>query len=194
MATHVYDITYGTITEGVDNIVVIDDSIVRGTTLKRSIIKILCRLRPKKIVIVSSSPQIRYPDCYGIDMSRMEEFIAFNAAIELLKERGEEKAIEAVYRKCKEQQGKPKEEIVNYVKEIYAPFTDRDISGKIARMVTPPGCTIEIEVVYQTVANLHKACGSHNGDWYFSGDYPTPGGNRLVNESFINFYEEVYLK
>ncbi len=194
LATHVYDITYGTITEGVDNIVVIDDSIVRGTTLKRSIIKILCRLRPKKIVIVSSSPQIRYPDCYGIDMSRMEEFIAFNAAIELLKERGEEKAIEAVYRKCKEQQGKPKEEIVNYVKEIYAPFTDRDISGKIARMVTPPGCTIEIEVVYQTVANLHKACGSHNGDWYFSGDYPTPGGNRLVNESFINFYEEVYLK
>ncbi|MCM1031416.1 MAG: hypothetical protein NC410_08280 [Oscillibacter sp.] len=194
LATHVYDITYGTITEGVDNIVVIDDSIVRGTTLKRSIVKILCRLRPKKIVIVSSSPQIRYPDCYGIDMSRMEEFIAFNAAIELLKERGEEKAIEAVYRKCKEQQGKPKEEIVNYVKEIYAPFTDRDISGQIARMVTPPGCTIEIEVVYQTVANLHKACGSHNGDWYFSGDYPTPGGNRLVNESFINFYEEVYLK
>ncbi len=194
LATHVYDITYGTIAEGVDNIVVIDDSIVRGTTLKRSIIKILCRLRPKKIVVVSSSPQIRYPDCYGIDMSRMEEFIAFNAAIELLKERGKEEIIGEVYRKCKEQQGRPKEEIVNYVKEIYAPFTDRDISERIALMVTPPDCRIGIEVVYQTVKNLHKACGSHNGDWYFSGDYPTPGGNRLVNESFINFYEKVYRK
>lgn len=194
LATHVYDITYGTINEGVDNMVVIDDSIVRGTTLKRSIVKILCRLRPKKIVIVSSSPQIRYPDCYGIDMSRMEEFIAFNAAIELLKERGKEEVIAEVYRKCKEQQGRPKEEIVNYVKEIYAPFTDRDISGQIARMVTPSGCEIEIEVVYQTIGNLHKACSTHNGDWYFSGDYPTPGGNRLVNESFIAFYEKVYLK
>lgn len=194
LATHVYDITYGTITEGVDSIVVIDDSIVRGTTLKRSIIKILCRLRPKKIVIVSSSPQIRYPDCYGIDMSRMEEFIAFNAAIELLKERGQEELITEVYRKCKEQQGRPKEEVVNYVKEIYAPFTDRDISGQIARMVTPPDCRIEIEVVYQTIKNLHKACSGHNGDWYFSGNYPTPGGNRLVNESFINFYENVYVK
>jgi len=194
LATHVYDITYGTITEGVDNIVVIDDSIVRGTTLKRSIIKILCRLRPKKIVVVSSSPQIRYPDCYGIDMSRMEEFIAFNAAIELLKERGKEGIIGEVYRKCKEQQGRPKEEMVNYVKEIYAPFTDREISERIALMVTPPDCGIGIEVVYQTVKNLHKACGSHNGDWYFSGDYPTPGGNRLVNESFINFYEKVYRK
>lgn len=194
LATHVYDITYGTITEGVDSIVVIDDSIVRGTTLKRSIIKILCRLRPKKIVIVSSSPQIRYPDCYGIDMSRMEEFIAFNAAIELLKERGQEELIAEVYRKCKEQQGRPKEEVVNYVKEIYAPFTDRDISGQIARMVTPPDCRIEIEVVYQTIKNLHKACSGHNGDWYFSGNYPTPGGNRLVNESFINFYENVYVK
>lgn len=194
LATHVYDITYGTITEGVDSIVVIDDSIVRGTTLKRSIIKILCRLRPKKIVIVSSSPQIRYPDCYGIDMSRMEEFIAFNAAIELLKERGQEELIAEVYRKCKEQQGRPKEEVVNYVKEIYAPFTDRDISGQIARMVTPPDCRIEIEVVYQTIKNLHKACSGHNGDWYFSGNYPTPGGNRLVNESFISFYENVYVK
>ncbi len=194
LATHVYDITYGTVTEGVDNIVVIDDSIVRGTTLKRSIIKILCRLRPRKIVIVSSSPQVRYPDCYGIDMSRMEEFIAFNAAIELLEERGEGRVIEEVYRKCKEQQGKPKEAIVNCVKEIYAPFTERHISEKIARMVTPPDCGIEIEVVYQTIKNLHKACGSHNGDWYFSGDYPTPGGNRLVNDSFINFYEKVYMK
>lgn len=194
LATHVYDITYGTIVEGVDNIVVIDDSIVRGTTLKQSIIKILCRLKPKKIVIVSSSPQIRYPDCYGIDMSRMEEFIAFNAAIELLKESGREETITEVYRKCKEQQGLPKEEIVNYVKEIYAPFTDHDISGRIALMVTPPDCRIETEVVYQSIENMHKACGSHNGDWYFSGDYPTPGGNRLVNESFINYYEKVYGK
>lgn len=194
LATHVYDITYGTIVEGVDNIVIIDDSIVRGTTLKQSIIKILCRLKPKKIVIVSSSPQIRYPDCYGIDMSRMEEFIAFNAAVELLEEAGKEDVITDVYRRCKEQQGRPKEEIVNYVKEIYASFSDQDISDRIAWMVTPAESRIEIEVVYQTIQNMHKACGSHNGDWYFSGNYPTPGGNRLVNESFINYYEKVYGK
>lgn len=194
LATHVYDITYGTIVEGVDNIVIIDDSIVRGTTLKQSIIKILCRLKPKKIVIVSSSPQIRYPDCYGIDMSRMEEFIAFNAAVELLEEAGKEDVITDVYCKCKEQQGRAKEEIVNYVKEIYAPFSDQDISDRIAWMVTPAESRIEIEVVYQTIPNMHKACGSHNGDWYFSGNYPTPGGNRLVNESFINYYEKVYGK
>lgn len=192
LATHVYDITYGTIVEGVDNIVVIDDSIVRGTTLRQSIIKILCRLNPKKIVIVSSSPQIRYPDCYGIDMSRMEEFIAFNAAIELLKESNREAIIGEVYRKCKAQQGKPKEEIVNYVKEIYAPFTDEDISRQIARMVAPPDCRTEIEVVYQTIENLHEACGRHDGDWYFSGNYPTPGGNRVVNNAFINYYEKIY--
>ena len=194
LATHVYDITYGTIVEGVDNIVVIDDSIVRGTTLKQSIIKILSRLNPKKIVVVSSSPQIRYPDCYGIDMSRMEEFIAFNAAIELLKEKGQEKIIEEVYRKCKEQQGRPKEEIINYVKEIYAPFTDDDISARIAEMVRPQGSHIEIEIVYQTIKNLHRACEGHAGDWYFSGNYPTPGGNRLVNNAFIHYYENIYTK
>ncbi len=192
LATHVYDITYGSIVEGVDTIVVIDDSIVRGTTLKQSIVKILSRLNPKKIVIVSSSPQIRYPDCYGIDMSRMEEFIAFNAAIELLQERKREDLISEVYRKSKAQQGKPKEEIVNYVKEIYAPFTDQDLSEKIAQMVRPKEGSIEIEIVFQTVRNLHKACGSHNGDWYFSGDYPTPGGNRLVNDAFIHYYETIY--
>ena len=192
LATHVYDITYGSIVEGVDTIVVIDDSIVRGTTLKQSIVKILSRLNPKKIVIVSSSPQIRYPDYYGIDMSRMEEFIAFNAAIELLQERKREDLISEVYRKSKAQQGKPKEEIVNYVKEIYAPFTDQDLSEKIAQMVRPKEGSIEIEIVFQTVRNLHKACGSHNGDWYFSGDYPTPGGNRLVNDAFIHYYETIY--
>ena len=192
LATHVYDTTYGTIVEGVDNIVVIDDSIVRGTTLRQSIIKILCRLNPKKIVIVSSSPQIRYPDCYGIDMSRMDEFIAFNAAIELLKERGKEKIIEDVYRKSKEQQYRPKEEIVNYVREIYAPFSDKDISSKIAEMVKPKDCGIAIEVVYQTISNLRKACKGHDGDWYFSGNYPTPGGNRVVNNAFINYYENNY--
>ena len=194
LATHVYDITYGTIVEGVDNIVVIDDSIVRGTTLKQSIIKILCRLRPKKIVVVSSSPQIRYPDCYGIDMSRMEEFIAFNAAVALLEERGMRSIIDEVYRKSKAQQGKPKEEVVNHVKEIYAPFSDRDISAKIAEMVRPRGCDTEIEIVYQTVKNLHKACKNHDGDWYFSGNYPTPGGNRLVNNAFVNYYETIYRK
>lgn len=175
MATHVYDITYGTIVEGVDNIVVIDDSIVRGTTLKQSIIKILSRLNPKKIVVVSSSPQIRYPDCYGIDMSRMEEFIAFNAAIELLKEKGQEKIIEEVYRKCKEQQGRPKEEIINYVKEIYAPFTDDDISARIAEMVRPQGSHIEIEIVYQTIKNLHRACEGQPGIGIFRGIILLPG-------------------
>lgn len=194
LAAHVYDITYGTIREGVDTIVVIDDSIVRGTTLKQSIIKILCRLNPKKIVIVSSSPQIRYPDYYGIDMSRMEEFIAFHAAVALLKERGQEEIIREVYRKSKAQQELPKEKIVNYVKEIYAPFSDKDISRKIAEMVKPQGCRTDIEIVYQTIGNLHKACGSHNGDWYFSGDYPTPGGNLLVNKAFVNYYENIYEK
>lgn len=189
LATHVYDITYGAIIEGVDNMVVIDDSIVRGTTLKQSIIKILSRLNPKKIVIVSSSPQIRYPDCYGIDMSKMNEFIAFNAAIELLQESGRKGLIDEVYRKSKEQQGKPKEDIVNYVKEIYAPLTDEQISARIAKMVTPADCSIPVEIVYQTVANLHKACREHSGDWYFSGNYPTPGGNRVVNNAFINYYE-----
>lgn len=189
LATHVYDITYDSIKQGVDNLVVIDDSIVRGTTLRQSIIKILDRLHPKKIVIVSSSPQIRYPDCYGIDMSRMNEFAAFRAAIELLKERDMLSVVDEAYRKSLAQKDKPKEEIVNYVKEIYAPFTDEEISAKMAEMLTPKGTTAEIEIVFQSIENLHKACPEHKGDWYFSGDYPTPGGNRMVNNAFLNYVE-----
>ncbi len=189
LATHVYDVTYGTIEPKVDNLVVIDDSIVRGTTLKQSIIKILDRLQPKKIVIVSSSPQIRYPDCYGIDMSRMGEFIAFKAAVELLKEQGREDILQDVYRKSKAQQNLPKEQIVNYVREIYAPFTQEDISKQIARMLTPDDTHAEVELVFQTLEGLHAAIPNHPGDWYFSGNYPTPGGNRLVNNAFINFME-----
>lgn len=194
LATHVYDITYGTVEEGKDTLVVIDDSIVRGTTLRQSIIKILSRLNPKKIVILSSSPQIRYPDCYGIDMSRMNEFVTFNAAIELLKERGLESVIDEVYARCKLQQGAPKETVRNHVKEIYARFTDEEISRKISEMVTPADCRIPVEIVFQTVADLHKACDPHRGDWYFSGDYPTPGGYRFVNEAFIRYYEENFKK
>ena len=190
LAAHVYDTTYGTVREGVDSIVVIDDSIVRGTTLRQSIIKILCRQKPKKIVIVSSSPQIRYPDCYGIDMSKMGEFIAFHAAIALLKERRLERVIDEVYTKSKAQIALPKEKVVNYVKEIYAPFTDEEISAKIAEMITPENCPSEIAVVYQTIDHLHQACPNHSGDWYFSGDYPTPGGNRLVNGAFVEWYEK----
>lgn len=191
LAAHVYDITYDSVVPGKDNLVVIDDSIVRGTTLKQSIIKILDRLHPKKIVIVSSSPQIRYPDCYGIDMSRMNEFAAFRAAIELLKERGMEYVIEDVYKKSVAQKDKPKEEIVNYVKEIYAPFSDEEISSKMAEMLTPPGTKAEIELVFQSIENLHKATPGHTGDWYFSGNYPTPGGNRMVNTAFINYIEGI---
>ncbi len=189
LATHVYDITYGSIVPHQDNIVIIDDSIVRGTTLKQSIIKMLDRLSPKKIIIVSSSPQIRYPDCYGIDMSRMGEFIAFNAAMELLKERGLQYIIKEVYLKCKEQVNSPKEDVVNYVKEIYAPFTQEEISAKIAQMVTSSDVKAEVEIVFQTIEDLHKSCPDHTGDWYFSGDYPTAGGNRLVNFAFINYIE-----
>lgn len=189
LAAHVYDTTYGTVEQGVDSIVVIDDSIVRGTTLRQSILKILCRQKPRKIVIVSSSPQIRYPDCYGIDMSRMGEFIAFHAAIALLKRQGKKGLIDEVYHKSKEQIGLPKDKVVNYVKEIYAPFTDEEISAEIARMITPQDCPSEVAVVYQTIDNLHQACPEHRGDWYFSGDYPTPGGNRLVNKAFVDWYE-----
>ncbi|MEE1085536.1 MAG: amidophosphoribosyltransferase [Paludibacteraceae bacterium] len=189
MAAHVYDITYGSIHPKTDNLVVIDDSIVRGTTLKQSIIKILNRLEPKKIVIVSSSPQVRFPDCYGIDMSRMSEFIAFKAAISLLKKREMENVIEEVYKKSKAQVGKKKEEYVNYVKEIYAPFTDEEISAEIAELLTPKDVKTPVEIVYQSLENLHVACPNHSGDWYFSGNYPTPGGNRLVTNAFINFYE-----
>jgi amidophosphoribosyltransferase len=187
LAAHVYDITYGSLRRGVDNLVIIDDSIVRGTTLKQSIIKILDRLDPKKIIIVSSSPQIRYPDCYGIDMSRMSEFIAFKAAIELLKERGMQHIIDETYEKSVKQLHRKKEEIVNYVKDIYAPFTDEEISAKITQMLTSKDIKAEVQIVFQKIEDLHKACPNNKGDWYFSGDYPTPGGNRLVNSAFINY-------
>ena len=185
---HVYDVTYGAVLP-TDNLVVIDDSIVRGTTLKKSILRILDRLGPKRIVVVSSAPQIRYPDCYGIDMTRMNEFIAFNAAIELLKERGLEGLIDEVYRKCKAQQGLPKEQVVNHVKEIYAPFTEEEISDKIAEMVRDEHLNAEVKVVFQSVEDLHVACPNDTGDWYFTGNYPTPGGNKVVNTAYINWVE-----
>lgn len=186
---HVYDITYGTIRGGKDKLVVIDDSIVRGTTLKQSILKILDRLGPTRIVVVSSSPQIRYPDCYGIDMAKLNDFIAFKAAIALLKENGKESIINEVYLKCRGQIGSPKEDYINYVKEIYKPFTDKQISKKIAELLTGPDIKAEVEIVYQSIENLHKACPNDLGDWYFTGDYPTPGGNKVVSTSFINFIE-----
>ncbi len=190
LAAHVYDVTYGSIRRGkVNNLVAIDDSIVRGTTLKQSILNILNRLEPRKIVIVSSSPQVRYPDYYGIDMSRMSEFCAFRAAIQLLKDRGNQKIIDSVYQKSKAQENAPSKEIKNYVKEIYASFTTEEISQQIAKMLTPPEVTCPVELVYQSIEGLHKACPLHRGDWYFSGDYPTPGGNKLVNKAFINYYE-----
>lgn len=189
MVAQVYDITYGTVYDGKDNLVIIDDSIVRGTTLKQSILRILDRLNPKRIVVVSSAPQIRYPDCYGIDMAIMGDFIAFTAAIELLKETGREQLIKDVYKKALAQVGLPKEQIVNVVKEIYAPFTDEQISDKIAQMLTPANINAEVHIVYQTVEDLHKACPDNMGDWYFTGDYPTPGGNKVVNKAFINFIE-----
>lgn len=188
---HVYDVTYGVVENHKDTLVVIDDSIVRGTTLKQSILKSLDRLKPKKIIIVSSAPQIRYPDCYGIDMAILGKFVAFEAAIALLKETGKAGVIDEVYRKCKEQQHLPKEEMVNYVKEIYRPFTDEDISNKIAQLLKPADCRSEVQIVYQTVDNLHKACPNDLGDWYFTGDYPTPGGNKVVNTSFINYIEGI---
>lgn len=192
LAAHVYDVTWGSIVPFEDNLVIIDDSIVRGTTLKQSIIKILDRLHPKKIVIVSSSPQVRYPDCYGIDMSRMSEFIAFKAAIELLHDKNMDKVINEVYNKSKAQQLKPREEqTINFVKDIYAPFTIEQISGKIAEMLTPEGTRAEIQIVYQTPEALRIACPNDTGDWYFTGDYPTPGGVRLVNQAFINYIEGV---
>ncbi|HLP05759.1 MAG TPA: hypothetical protein VK152_10055 [Paludibacter sp.] len=190
LATHVYDVTYGSIKRGkVENLVAIDDSIVRGTTLKQSILKILNRLEPKKIVIVSSSPQVRFPDYYGIDMPSMNEFCAFRAAIALLKESGRQSIIDEVYRKSKAQENLPKEKIVNYVTEIYKPFTQDEISVKIAEMLTPADVDCPVELVYQTIEGLHEACPNHPGDWYFSGNYPTPGGNRLVNKAFIDYYE-----
>jgi amidophosphoribosyltransferase len=189
MVSSVYDITYGSVQRGKDNLVIIDDSIVRGTTLKQSILRILDRLGPKKIVVVSSAPQIRYPDCYGIDMAIMGDFIAFEAAIQLLKDNKQEDIIQGVYKKCQDQSNLPKEQIRNYVKEIYAPFTDDQISTKIAELLTPPNIHAEVEIVYQTVENLNKACPKNLGDWYFTGDYPTAGGNKVVNKAFMNYVE-----
>jgi amidophosphoribosyltransferase len=189
LVAHVYDVTYGVVKPGVDNLVVLDDSIVRGTTLKKSIIRILDRLGPKKIVIASSAPQIRYPDCYGIDMAKLGDFIAFNAAIELLKEINQTHIINEVYRKCKDQEKLPKDQVVNYVKEIYAPFTASQISDKVSQLVTPNDCNAEVQVVYQTIEDLHQSIPNNTGDWYFTGNYPTPGGNKVVNRSFINYIE-----
>jgi amidophosphoribosyltransferase len=189
LAAHVYDITYGSIIAGKDNLVVIDDSIVRGTTLKQSIIKILDRLAPKKIVIVSSSPQVRYPDCYGIDMNRMDEFVAFRAAIALLKERGLQHIIDETYEKCNAQLELPKEQIVNYVKDIYRPFTAEEIAVKTAEILTPEETNAEVNIVYQSLEGLHEACPNHKGDWYFSGNYPTPGGNKIVTKAFVKYYK-----
>ncbi len=188
LVAHVYDVTYGVV-KPTDNLVIIDDSIVRGTTLKTSIIKILDRLNPKRIVIVSSAPQIRYPDCYGIDMAKIGDFVAFKAALELLKENGKQHLIDEVYKKSKAQEKLQDNQVVNYVKEIYAPFTDQQISDKIAQLVAPEDLKAELKVIFQTVEDLHMACPEHLGDWYFTGDYPTPGGNRVVNQAFINFYE-----
>jgi len=188
MVGHVYDVTYGAINP-TDNLVVIDDSIVRGTTLKKSILRILDTLAPKRIVIASSAPQIRYPDCYGIDMTRMGEFVAFNAAIELLKERGLQQTIDNVYQKCLLQKDLPKEKIINHVKDIYAPFSEQEISDQIAKMVKDSNINAEVKVIFQSVENLHNACPEHTGDWYFTGNYPTPGGNKVVNTSFINWVE-----
>ncbi|MGY4386016.1 amidophosphoribosyltransferase [Pedobacter sp. UYP24] len=189
MVAHVYDTTYGVIKNHVDTLVAIDDSIVRGTTLKQSIIKIIDRLHPKKIIIVSSAPQIRYPDCYGIDMSKMGQFVAFEAAIQLLKANGMEHIIEEVYQKCKASLLLPKEEIVNHVKDIYRPFKQQEISDQITKIITPENINAEVKVIYQTLDNLHIACPNHSGDWYFSGNYPTPGGNKVVNKAFVNWKE-----
>ena len=188
LVAHVYDITYGSVQKG-DNLVIIDDSIVRGTTLKKSILSILGRLEPKKIIIVSSAPQIRYPDCYGIDMARLEDLVAFQAALALHKERGTYHIIKEVYEKCLTQVALSDDKVVNYVKEVYAPFTDEEISDKIRDLLLPKNFASEVEVIFQTVDNLHKACPENLGDWYFTGDYPTDGGNRVVNRAFINFYE-----
>ena len=189
LVAHVYDITYGSVRPKTDNLVVIDDSIVRGTTLKQSILRILDRLNPKKIVIVSSAPQIRFPDCYGIDMAKLGDFIAFEAAISLLEERGMKQVINDVYDQCKGQEALKKEQVKNYVQQIYEPFTDEEVSAKISELLTPKEINTPVEIIYQTVDNLHKACPGNTGDWYFTGNYPTPGGNRVVNKAFINWKE-----
>ncbi|WP_340076974.1 amidophosphoribosyltransferase [Leptobacterium sp. I13] len=188
LVTHVYDITYGSV-KPTDHLVIIDDSIVRGTTLKKSILKILDRLHPKKIIVVSSAPQIRYPDCYGIDMARLEDLVAFRAALAIHKEKGSYDVVENVYSKCIAQLNKEDAEIINHVKDIYSPFSDEELSAKIAELLTPESITAKINIIFQSVPNLHIACPNNLGDWYFTGDYPTPGGNRVVNKAFINFYE-----
>lgn len=190
LVAHVYDVTYGSIQPGQDNLVVIDDSVVRGTTLKKSILRMLDRLDPKCIVVVSSAPQIRYPDCYGIDMAKLGDFVAFNAAISLLKERGMENLIQEVYRLCQHQLLLPKEEVINAVKRIYEPFSDEEISDRIADLLKPSDLKANLKMVFQKIENVHKACPDHLGDWYFSGDYPTPGGNKVVNKAFINWMEQ----
>lgn len=189
MVAHAYDVTYGLIKNNVDTLVVIDDSIVRGTTLRTSILRILDRLAPKRIVVVSSAPQIRYPDCYGIDMSRLKDFVAFQAMLALLKQNNKEHLLQEVYAKCKAQEHAPKEEVINHLKELYDQFTDDEISKKVAEIIRPEDLNAEVKVIYQSIENLHKACPDHKGDWYFSGNYPTPGGNKVVNKSFINFME-----
>ena len=190
LVANVYDITYGGIRPYTDNLIVIDDSIVRGTTLKQSILQILDRLNPKKIVVVSSAPQIRFPDCYGIDMAKMGDFIAFEATIQLLRDTNQTALIDEVYKKCLKQVNLPKEQVRNYVKEIYSPFTDEQISAKIAKLLTPPTIKAKVEIVFQSVENLHIACPNHLGDWYFTGNYPTPGGNKVVNKAFLNWMEK----
>lgn len=189
MVQHVYDVTYGTVEKGADTLVVIDDSIVRGTTLKESIVRMLARLEPKKIIIVSSAPQIRYPDCYGIDMSKLGDFIAFRAATELWKEIGKEDCLKELYEKCKELQRLGQLHTENVVQDVYKPFTTEQISNKIAELITPKGLTVPVQVIYQTIESLHEACPTNTGDWYFTGNYPTPGGNRVVNKAFINYME-----
>jgi len=189
MVTHGYDVTYGLVRNDEDTIVLLDDSIVRGTTLKDSIIRIVARLKPRKIIIVSSAPQIRYPDCYGIDMSKMKDFVAFRALVELLKENSKSHLLDETYQRCKAQMNLPKEEIKNEVQALYSHFTDTEISRKIAEIVTPKGISAEVQVIYQTLEGLHSACPDHLGDWYFSGNYPTPGGNKVVNRAFINYME-----
>ena len=189
MVAHVYDVTYGIVKNQEDTLVVIDDSIVRGTTLKTSILRILDRLHPKKIIIVSSAPQIRYPDCYGIDMSKLKDFVAFQAMIALVKHRKLDNKLEEVYAKCKAQENLPKEQLKNYLIELYALFSNDEISDQIAKIITPPEINAEVEVIFQTIENLHSACPDHLGDWYFSGNYPTPGGNKVVNKAFMNYME-----
>jgi amidophosphoribosyltransferase len=189
LVAHVYDITYGTLRPGVDSLVVIDDSIVRGTTLKQSILRILDRLGPRTIVVVSSAPQIRYPDCYGIDMAKLGDFIAFQAAVSLIRERGMESLLDETYAHCKADLSRPKEENVNHVQAIYAPFTEEEISKKISELLTPDDIQAEVKIIFQSVENLHRACPNHTGDWYFTGDFPTPGGNKVVNRAFVYYME-----